>query len=96
MDINCDKNVIDHKIAEQAINWLVSKTNRSNGQTRFLYEILGSWPLLLELEEAIKMMFIFYCPGDLGEALYIIGLYRVHKSMGWIKEDWYYKRYRLI
>lgn len=74
----------DENISIQAIEWLTDRTNRSINQTKFLYEILGDWNLLLELEYAIKTFHCCYCPGDLAESLYLIGRLRVHKACGWI------------
>lgn len=75
---------MEENISEQAIDWLTDMTRRSVNQTKFLYDILGDWNLLLELEEAIKTFNIFYCPGDLGDALYLIAKLRTWKAMGWI------------
>ena len=80
------KKTVAENIAQQSLEWLTSRTNRSIGQTLFLWEILGDWKLLLELEEAIK---VFQygggpCPSDFGEAAYLIGKLRTWKRLKWI------------
>lgn len=77
----------DKLFNNQVFDWLTSKTNRSVGQTKFLYEVVGfNWKLLLELEEAIKVFRCCYCPGDLAESLYLVYKLRVWKSCGWLEE----------
>ena len=54
---------------------LVEKTNRSKGQTKFLYDMLGgNMDKLRKLEMNIKNCFISYCPGDLKTADKIIDM----------------------
>ena len=72
------------KFNKDVLNWLTKKTNRSVNQTKFLYNMVGSFELLLELEEAIKALHVYYCPGDLAEALYLVGKFRTWKAMGWL------------
>ena len=84
MKRNFDKSV-DQNISEQSLYWLIGITNRSIGQTKELWEIVGSWKLMLEVEESIKTFNVSYFPGDLGEAFYLIGKLRVWKSMGWVE-----------
>ena len=71
---------------KQVLEWLVSKTNRAVHQTKFLYNILGDWKLLLELEEACKVFSLFYCPGDYAECMYLLAKLRTWKACGWVKE----------
>jgi hypothetical protein len=50
---------------KERLNWLTDRTNRSNGQTQFLYQLVdGDFEKLKELETQIKNCFLFYCPGD--------------------------------
>ena len=76
----------EENISIQVIEWLTDRTRRSINQTKFLYDILGDWKLLLEVEEAIKIFNCCYCPGDLAEALYLIGRLRTYKACGWIPQ----------
>ena len=73
------------KFNKDVLNWLTKKTNRSVNQTKFLYNMVGSFELLLELEEAVKALHVYYCPGDLAEALYLVGKFRTWKAMGWVE-----------
>jgi hypothetical protein len=75
------------KLNKEVLEWLVGKTNRSMSQTKFLFNILGDWKLLLELEESIKIFHCYYCPGNYAECMYLIGKLRVWKSCGWIDES---------
>lgn len=82
---NCNfDDVTKEKFLRQSLSWLMERTNRSEGQTKFLYNILGNLNLLIELEESIKAFHIFYCPGDMAECYYLIGKLRVWKSCGWL------------
>lgn len=76
----------EEEIYLQTINWLTSKTNRAVSQTKFLYNILGDMKMLFELEEAIKVFHVYYCPGNLAECFYLIGLLRTWKALGWIEK----------
>jgi hypothetical protein len=52
----------------ERLNWLTSKTNRSNSQTQFLFQLVdGDFEKLKLLEMKIKNCFCFYCPGDVSE-----------------------------
>lgn len=73
-------------INKQAFEWLTSKTNRAAHQTKFLYNLLGDWKLLLELEEACKVFQLSYCPGDYAECMYLLGKLRTWKACGWVEE----------
>jgi hypothetical protein len=73
-------------LGKQVIEWLASKTNRSINQTKFLFEIVGNWEELLELEEAIKVFMVFYCPGDMAECYYLLAKLRTYKACGWVDQ----------
>ncbi len=77
---------IAENIHKQSIDWLTDRTNRSINQTLFLWEVLGDWKMLLELEEAIKVFHISYCPSDIPEAYYLIGKLRTWKALKWIPQ----------
>ncbi len=87
---NYDCNVSDEaskSLNSQVLDLLVKKTNRSIGQTKFLFNILGDLKLLIELEESIKVFHCYYCPGDYAECMYLIGKLRTWKSCGWVKSN---------
>lgn len=78
-----NKTIVE-EVGLEALDWLTDKTNRSVNQTKFLFELVGKdWCLLLELEESISAFQLMYCPGDLGEAYFLLGKYRVWKAMNW-------------
>lgn len=55
-----------HELDKERLDWLTDRTNRSNNQTQFLFNLLnGDYEKLLRLEEQVKNCFLFYCPGDL-------------------------------
>jgi hypothetical protein len=52
-----------YKIDDEKLKWITSKTNRSNGQTNFLFQLVdGDFEKLKKLEEQIKNCFYFVCP----------------------------------
>jgi hypothetical protein len=52
----------------ERLNWLSDRTNRSKGQTQFLFQLVdGDFEKLKELEMKIKNTHSFYCPGDTSE-----------------------------
>jgi hypothetical protein len=54
-----------YTLDKERLNWLSDRTNRSNGQTQFLFQLVdGDFEKLKELEVQIKNCFLFYCPGD--------------------------------
>ena len=66
---------IEYKLDKERLDYIVSKTNRSNNQTQFLYNLLdGDFQKLKELEIKIKNNFIHYCPGDMESVEMILGL----------------------
>lgn len=68
------------KVSDQAIEWLSKKTNRAKGQTQFLYNILESWELLMELEDSLKSRGVMLCPSDYAECMYYIALNRLKNA----------------
>ena len=65
-----------------------SKYNRAKHQCEFLYDLLkGDMDLYVELEDAIKYLNLFYCPGDFNECNYVIAKYRVRKHIDKIWES---------
>ena len=53
------------KLAEGVLDGLTNVTNRSYGQTQFLFELCDyNFSKLLELERKIKNAFYMCCPGD--------------------------------
>jgi len=59
----------DHKYTASALcEWLSDKTNRSFGQTMFLFRLLNKdFDKLKLLEMQIKNCFLHYCPSDMEE-----------------------------
>jgi hypothetical protein len=50
-------------------------TNRSKGQTNFLYDLCdGDFQKLVTLEEKIRNNFLSYCPGDKEEVEKILAM----------------------
>jgi len=57
-----------HSLDLERLNWLTDRTNRSNNQTQFLFDLVdGDFEKLKTLETQIKNCFLFYCPGDKDE-----------------------------
>lgn len=66
-----DSNSYQYKLDDEKLRWLTAKTNRSVGQTQFLFNLVdGNFSKLKNLEEKIKNTFSG-CPGDL-ESMNII------------------------
>lgn len=54
-----------HSLDNERLNWLTSKTNRSNGQTLFLFQLVdGDFDKLKQLEMNIKNCFFNGSPAD--------------------------------
>lgn len=52
-------------LTDEQVKYLTEQTNRSKGQTNFLYDLVdGDFEKLKELETNIKNCFVSYCPGD--------------------------------
>ena len=55
-----------YKLDKETLDWLTSLTNRSFGQTQFLFNLLeGDLEKLKQLEMQLANCFVGYCPGDL-------------------------------
>ena len=54
-----------HELDKERLNWLTDRTNRSNGQTQFLFQLVdGDFEKLKQLEMKIKNCFYSACPAD--------------------------------
>ena len=59
------KETYQYELDNERLNWLTSKTNRSNGQTQFLFQLVdGDFEKLKQLEIQLKNCFFSACPGD--------------------------------
>lgn len=57
-----------YKLDDERLDWLVLRTNRSKGQTQFLFNLLeGDFEKLKLLEMKIKNCLLYYCPGNMEE-----------------------------
>ena len=64
---------------------LTDATNRSKGQTNFLYDLCdGDLEKLLRLEEKIRNNFLSYCPDDKEEVEKILAM---EDESGWFSLD---------
>jgi len=62
-----------HKLDDKRLKYLTDRTNRGNGQTQFLYDLLnGDFENLKALENKIRNCFLFYCPGNKEEIMKIM------------------------
>lgn len=56
---------LEYVLDQKTLDWLTSKTGRSNRQTAFLYQLVdGDFEKLKMLEVQLKNCFLYYCPGD--------------------------------
>lgn len=63
------------KLDNQRLDWITNLTNRSKGQTQFLYQIVGGdFEKLKQLEIQIKNTFCGYCPSTSEEVEKIMNL----------------------
>lgn len=54
-----------YNLDKDRLTYLVSKTNRSESQTQFLFNLVdGDFEKLKKLECQLKNNFVFYCPAD--------------------------------
>jgi hypothetical protein len=54
-----------YELDKERLKEIVSFTNRGEGQTQFLFQLVdGNFDELKRLEEIIKTKHIGYCPGD--------------------------------
>jgi len=59
------KETYKHELDNERLNWLTDRTNRSNSQTQFLYQLVdGDFERLKQLETKIKNCFYSGCPAD--------------------------------
>lgn len=66
------------------------KTNRSKGQTQFLFELCDmDFDKLVVLEETLKNNFVFYCPGNKKSVEKVLKMNRYGKS-GFFKLSEFY------
>lgn len=53
-----------YRLTKEQLDWITNQTNRSNGQTQFLFQLVdGDFEKLKQLELQIKNCF-YSCPGD--------------------------------
>lgn len=53
-----------HELTKEQMDWIISRTNRSRGQTQFLFQLVdGDFENLKKLEMQISNCF-YPCPGD--------------------------------
>lgn len=53
---------------DEQLKWVTKQTGRSNGQTQFLYNLVGcDFNELLRLETQIKRSFTYSCPSNMDE-----------------------------
>lgn len=75
-----NKNLHENKELFEAFT---SATNRSKGQTHFLFDLLDQdFDKLVELEKRIRTNMIGYCPGDVEECDRVLSLDIVDKYLG--------------
>ncbi len=59
------KETYKYELDKDRLNWLTDRTNRSNGQTHFLFQLVdGDFEKLKQLEMKIKNCFYSACPDD--------------------------------
>jgi len=62
-------------LTPEQLEFLTSKTNRSVGQTQYLFQLVdGNFEKLKQLESQIKNCFVQYCPGDKEEVTKVLGM----------------------
>lgn len=58
-------NTYKYYLDTERLNWLTDRTNRSNGQTQFLFQLVdGDFEKLKQLETHMKNCLYSGCPGD--------------------------------
>ncbi len=61
-----DESTYTYKLSKYFLNYITDRTNRSNRQTQYLFNLVGgSIQTLVELEKAIKKHHITHCPDSL-------------------------------
>lgn len=69
------KDTYKYELDKERLNWLTDRTNRSNGQTQFLFQLVdGDFEKLKQLEMQLKNCFCFYCPADKDEVEKVMNL----------------------
>ena len=69
-----------YKLDDYLLNWLTDRTNRSNAQTQFLFQLVdGDFNKLKDLEVKIKNCHVSYCPGDKDEVNNVLAMVENHK-----------------
>ena len=66
MNINYgNSKTYQYELNQEDLNWLIERTNRSKGQTVFLYQLVdGDFDKLKHLEKQIKNSFYMCCPDN--------------------------------
>lgn len=76
-----DSRTYSHKLDDDKLKWLVSKTNRSIAQTQFLFNLVdGNFSKLKSLEEKIKNTFYSGCPSTVDEIECIMSMDNISNS----------------
>jgi hypothetical protein len=66
---------LKYELEKDKLDWLTSKTTRSNAQTQFLFNLVdGDFEKLKELETQIKNCMLGYCPGDKEEIVTVMNM----------------------
>lgn len=69
------KKTYKHYLDKERLNWLTDRTNRSNAQTLFLFQLVdGDYEELKKLEMQLKNCFCHYCPADKEEVSKVMKL----------------------
>jgi len=72
------------KLDKEKLEWITDKTNRSLGQTQFLYKLVeGDFEKLKKLEMQIKNCYIFYCPSTKKEVEKILKMKPKQTGLHW-------------
>lgn len=76
MNVNyAQTNTYKYTLNTEVLNWLTKQTKRSNGQTQFLFQLVGGdFEKLKKLEMNLTNCFCHYCPGDMEEVSYVLNL----------------------
>jgi hypothetical protein len=69
------KEALKYEMEKGLLERFTDATNRSKGQTSFLYDLLeGNFEKLVELEEKLKNNHCSYCPADRGEVEKVLAM----------------------
>ena len=76
METKCAQSkTYNYRLDDERLNWLTKQTNRSNGQTQFLFQLVdGDFEKLKKLEMNLYNCFCGYCPGDVEEVNKVLNL----------------------